>query len=203
VDASSRDAAERELTRLCDGGAWEDAATLLIRSYGPELLGLLCALHRDESDASEVFSRLCEVLWRGLPGFERRASFRTWAYATARRLSARFHRDEGARRRRLAGDEALEDLEARVRTQTLSILRSQVKSRLDELRASLPREDQLLLILRYDRDLDWSDLARVMHDDDHLDEDALKRESARLRKRFQLVKERLREQVEREGLLGK
>jgi RNA polymerase sigma-70 factor (ECF subfamily) len=63
----------------------------------------------------------------------------------------------------------------------------------------------MLLILRVDRRLDWTEIARVLLETpEHLPPDAaaLKREAARLRKRFQIVKDRLRERVEREGLLG-
>jgi RNA polymerase sigma-70 factor (ECF subfamily) len=200
VDAAGRARLEEELAALSDARAWDRAITLLIQGYGPELLGLLTALHRDEQTASEVFAQLCESLWRGLPRFERRSTFRTWAFAAAHNASSTWLRDEAVRRRRHVGDSAVAELEARVRTQTLPYLRSQVRTRLEELRATLPREDQLLLILRVDKELEWSDLARVFHDGE-LDEGELGRESARLRKRFQLVKERLRSLAEAEGLL--
>lgn len=53
----------------------------------------------------------------------------------------------------------------------------------------------MLLVLRVDKDLAWNELARVMHPEEAepLDEEGLKREAARLRKRFQHVKERLLE----------
>jgi RNA polymerase sigma-70 factor (ECF subfamily) len=43
-------------------------------------------------------------------------------------------------------------------------------------------------VLRVDRDLEWRDIARVLG----VEESAIDRETARLRKRFQVVKERLR-----------
>jgi RNA polymerase sigma-70 factor (ECF subfamily) len=68
----------------------------------------------------------------------------------------------------------------------------------------LPQEDQELLMLRVDRDLPWDALAEVLRGDDEipLTPDVRKREAARLRKRFQLIKDRLREMARREGLLG-
>jgi len=53
----------------------------------------------------------------------------------------------------------------------------------------------MLLVLRVDKGLAWNDLARVMYAEDGplLDDEGLKREAARLRKRFQHVKERLLE----------
>lgn len=59
-------------------------------------------------------------------------------------------------------------------------------------------------MLRVDRQLAWTDLARVLHEDDDaaLEGKALEREAARLRKRFQLVKERLYEMGRRAGLVS-
>jgi RNA polymerase sigma-70 factor (ECF subfamily) len=59
-------------------------------------------------------------------------------------------------------------------------------------------------VLRVDRQLAWTDLARVLlHGDDTstLTEDVLRREAARLRKRFQILKEQLYEMGRREGLI--
>ena len=54
------------------------------------------------------------------------------------------------------------------------------------------------------RRLSWNDLAQVLHEDEGapLEGAALTREAARLRKRFQLVKERLYEMGREAGLLG-
>jgi RNA polymerase sigma-70 factor (ECF subfamily) len=66
----------------------------------------------------------------------------------------------------------------------------------------LPEMDRMLLILRVDRELSWRDLARVVLGGSPTPVE-LEREAVRLRKRFQLVKERLRaglrEQARRSG----
>jgi RNA polymerase sigma-70 factor (ECF subfamily) len=96
-------------------------------------------------------------------------------------------------------------MEARVRTQTLTFLRTQTKKRIAELRDELPEDDRVLLILRVDRGLAWVELARVLlgeRIDGGHDDATVKREAVRLRKRFQLVKERLTQLAEKEGLLG-
>jgi RNA polymerase sigma-70 factor (ECF subfamily) len=52
--------------------------------------------------------------------------------------------------------------------------------------------DRTLLMMRVDRDLAWSDIALAFAEDpDSLSQEDRKRESARLRKRFQLLKKRL------------
>jgi RNA polymerase sigma-70 factor, ECF subfamily len=202
VNADERTVLERELAEACAAGEHERAATLALRGYGPEVLGFLVALGGQEQVAADAFSQLCEDLWRGLPDFAGRCSFRTWMYTLARHALLRGRRGDGRRERRQLPEEALERIAEQVRSQTLPFLRTAVRDRMTELRATLPAEDQALLVLRVDRQLDWNELARVLSEGPELEGDALKREAARLRKRFQLVKDRLREMAEREGLLG-
>jgi RNA polymerase sigma-70 factor, ECF subfamily len=192
---------EAELSALLKQRELARAATLALEGYGSEIFSLIASLYDTESDAAEVFSIFCERLWRGLPGFAGRSSFRTWAYIIARNAATSFREQRAAKREELVTSSAFEETALRVRTSTWSRLRAQALDRFQRLREMLPPDDQMLLILRVERELDWKDLARAMAGDDALDGDALRRETARLRKRFQLVKERLRAQAADEGLL--
>lgn len=97
----------------------------------------------------------------------------------------------------------MDGLIAAVRTATHSALRSEKAHKLKALRDELSIEDRTILILRVDRDLQWEEVARVvLENDGDVNAEELKRETARLRKRFQLVKQRLRERARREGLLA-
>ncbi len=118
-------------------------------------------------------------------------------YAIARNVMRMRSRSAARRRRRGAviGDSALDKVAQAVRTETLAFLRTETRSRLQALRDTLPEEDRILLVLRIDRKLAWNDLARVLAETEgnETPTDArLKTESARLRKQFQVVKERLR-----------
>ena len=204
MDVQAQEALERVIRSRAGEGDLEGAATEAMRGYGPPIFGLLVALHRDEEQAGEVFSMFSEDLWRGLKGFAWQCSFRTWAYTLARNASHRFRKTA---RRRAAGAVPLSDcpalsaMEQQVRSTTLPYLRTKTKTRIAALRETLSEEDQTLLILRVDKGLAWSDLARVMLGEDDPGEAAVKKEAARLRKRFQLVKERLLELGRREGLI--
>jgi RNA polymerase sigma-70 factor (ECF subfamily) len=203
---TDRETLERDIRHRLDEGDHAGAATLAIRGYGAEIYGFLMAFHRDEQDCAEVFSRFSERLWRDLPGFRGDSSFRTWAYALARHASLNYVRDRRRRERRqkpLPDASALPALVAEVRSQTVSYLRTERRSRFRALRESLPAEDQALLVLRVDRGLAWNELAVVLHDGpEPLGEDELKREAARLRKRFQLLKARLLELGRKAGVVG-
>jgi RNA polymerase sigma-70 factor (ECF subfamily) len=207
MDNRPRDELEAEVRRRFDLGDLEGAATAAMQGYGPEIYSFLAAFHRSQDDADEVFSRFAEGLWHSLPHFAWQSSFRTWAYAIARRASLNYRRAAHHRNQRnvpLPEGSTLPGAVAQVRSQTLPHLRTEIKSRIAELRATLAPEDQELLVLRVDRKLAWTDLAQVLRGEDEppLAGDALKREAARLRKRFQLVKDNLREMARREGLLG-
>jgi RNA polymerase sigma-70 factor (ECF subfamily) len=207
MDAQDREQIEATIRRLAEAGDFAGACEAGIRAYGREIFEFVAALHRSDTDAAEVFSMFAEGLWRGLPRFGFQSSFRTWAYVVARNASVSFRRKE---RRRAARNAPLPDgsllsaIEEQVRTGTASFLRTERRDRLAALRAALPPEDQELLMLRVDRQLSWNDLAQVLRGEDAppLEGEALKREAARLRKRYQLLKDKLYEQGRREGLLG-
>jgi hypothetical protein len=88
LDATERASFERTARERWAAGDLAAVAELVIRTYGPEVLGYLHAVTRDEADAGEAFAILSEDLWRGLPGFGWRSSLRTWLYVLARHASA-------------------------------------------------------------------------------------------------------------------
>lgn len=190
---------------LCARGDHAGAATAIVRDYGSEILGFLMATHRDPVEANDTFAEVAEGVWRGLPSFAWESSVRTWTYAIARNVSRMRQRSATRRGRRVSNesDEFFQGVVHKVRTETTPFLRTEVKTRLQALRDALPEEDRMLLVLRVDRGLPWNDVARILtHDEDaaHPGEAALVQEAARLRKRFQLVKDRLRELAKRDGL---
>ena len=202
-----RDAIEEDIRRLAEGSDVTAATTFALQSYGPEIFRFLVALHRDEAAASDVFSAFAEGVWRGIAAFDWACTFRTWAFGVARKASLRYRRDQGRRAAReipLEHLPAISAIEEQVRTQTLSFLRSERRNRFAEIRDSLAPDDRALLMLRLDQKLAWIDCARAMSDgDEPLGDEALKREAARLRKRYQILKDKLVELGRSEGLLGK
>jgi len=184
-----------------DAGELEEAATVALEGYGRELLGYLIATMRSEQDAGDVFSQLSEDLWRGLPEFGWRSSFRTWSYVLARNAAGRFRRAPQNQRHRRVGLSKISEVADRVRTETLPHLRTEVKDRFGELRRALDPDDQALLILRVNRRMSWKEIAQVLGDASIDDERAIDRGAARFRQRFQTVKKRMHDLAKREGLL--
>jgi RNA polymerase sigma-70 factor (ECF subfamily) len=184
---------EHRVRALCGAGDHHAATTAAIEGYGPELLGFLVVMMRDEHDASDVFGDLCVRLWRGLPSFRWDSSLRTWLYILARRACWKF-RDKGRAHDYvpLSGVPEIDAVAQRVRTTTFA-RRYERRDLVQRLRAKLSTDEQALLTLRLDRELEWTDIARILADTDPRDEVTLARESAALRKKFERLKLKLRQ----------
>jgi RNA polymerase sigma-70 factor, ECF subfamily len=190
---------EAAIQQLRLEGDLRGAATLAVEGFGPELYGFLVTLLCNDRDAGEAFSQTCEDMWTGLDRFEGRCSMRTWLYKLARHAAARLRRSPHHRAGRHVALSQVSDLAERVRTRTLSLLRTEKKDRLASIRDSLHEDDRALLVLRIDRGLSWSEIAYTFSTDDH-SEETLRRVAARLRKRFQLLKEEIRTRIRDAGL---
>ena len=198
-----RAALEKKIRASCDAKQLERAATDAVEGYGPEILRYLLSLTRDEVAAGEVFSQFCENLWVGLPKFRWDSSFRIWAYSLARHAWFRLLRDPHRKRERrvpLSDMPSVHEAANAVRSRTATYLRTEVKDKIAELRAKLDPDDQSLLILRINRKLAWSEIARVLADpDEEITAKELEKRAAALRKRFQRIKDDLRAQVGKDG----
>lgn len=189
------DPVEAEVRRSCEAGDVRGAATIAIRELGPELLGFLIVSSRDPVVASDIFADVCVRIWRALAGFRWDCSLRTWAYVIARRAHQAHQRTQhrwAEHHVRLSEAPEIEPVVANVRTTTLARMSGEPKTRVQRLREQLTSDEQALLTLRIDRNLEWREIARVLADEDDLDEAALARAAAGLRKRFERLKERLR-----------
>lgn len=198
---------DEEVRTLLANGDVSAATTAVIRSLGPEVLGFFDGVV-GASDGYEVFSPWSERLWRSLETFRHGCSIRTWCYLLAKQEITRFKR--GVRKHE-AGRQPISQFEEvlkQVLSQTRSTLATAKGEKITRLRQELSDEDRMILILRYDRELSWQDIARAFVDEgadgsdadqeqarraaETMSDEDLKREAARLRKRFQLVKERLK-----------
>jgi RNA polymerase sigma-70 factor (ECF subfamily) len=194
--ATATDTLESAVRTLLAAGDVTAASTRAIEAYGPQILGYLLAMARSDADAHDAFSQFCEDLWRGLPGFRWQASLRTWAYTLARNAFFRQHRRAPARHGEHVDPSHAPEIHAlaeQVRTATAQYLRTEVKSRFIRIRDQLDPDDRTLLILRVDQRMTWRDIAAVL--DDAADEPTLRRSAVTLRKRFERLKDDLRERL--------
>lgn len=188
------DPREADVLALIAGGDVERATEAALRRYGGELIGWLCSVLRSEAEAHDAFSWLAEQLWRSLPKFEGRCSVRTWCYMLARRATSWVReRPHHAREELVSQIPSVAHAAVDVwnGTQRSDARREGIYA---ELRGELAEEDQLVLVLRVDRDLAWRDIAQVVLGAD-ASEDELTRRAAALRKQFERIKLQLRERA--------
>jgi RNA polymerase sigma-70 factor (ECF subfamily) len=196
MSKGDHEALEAQLASLLDQGRLSDAAAASIRGYGPQILGYLASILRDDGLADEAFSRFAEDLWKGIAGFRRESSFRTWAYRVAWSAARDIQTEAFRRRGRRLETAEISQIVAEVRTSSAAWLKEDARDKLDRLRKSLSPEDQTLLILRINRELSWKEVAQVLSTAEApIDE-------ATLRKRFERVKTRLRKLAEEQGVVG-
>ena len=193
MGGQNTDAAVDERIRAGDP---EGAATLLVRGLGPHILGYLRGILRDTDDADDAFARWAEAVWKGISGFRGEAQVETWCHRVAWHAAMRILRDPHHRRRQPLHTSQASRLAEEVRTATQSHLGTTAQNRIAELRRQLRPEDQTLLMLRLDRDMAWREIAEV------LAEDGVDVSEAALRKRYERIKERVRELAVANGLLN-
>lgn len=185
------------------------AATLIMEAYGREIFAFLSARLRDPEMTADVFGDFAEDLWRGLASFRWECSARAWAYTLARHAASRGIRKarrRGAHNVPLSRAGPLSEIADRIRTETSIGLKTSQRHRMSELRERLPQLEQTLLLLRVNRQLPWRDIARILAAGSleaalAMQPDDLDAEAARLRKRFQKAKEKLRRMAEEAGLI--
>ena len=199
-----------EIDALLKDRAFDRAATAIIEAYGAELFGFLVNVLGNDDDAAEVFSQVGEDLWRGLATFRGSCSARTWLYVLARNAVLKFRRAPFRRHLHLTGDRLFDAAVHTARTPTPLWQRTGAKDKWRELREALSDEDRTLLALRINRGFEWEDVARVTLSAAPEEEpgatphgEALRREAARLRKRFQLLKHELRDRAREAGLVDR
>jgi RNA polymerase sigma-70 factor (ECF subfamily) len=196
VDDDHRAAHEATIRQAAERGELATAATGALHAYGDELLNYLRATAGNDDLAHEAFSELGEDLWRGLPSFRWQSSLRSWLYTLARHALGQLRRDPRRRLDRNVPLSIAPDVEAAVRTLTLTIQRTDIKDEFRVLREQLTPDEHELLLLRLDRQLSWREIAAILGADQDVTAQA-----ATLRKRFERTKARLRELAIARGLI--
>lgn len=170
------------------------AADAAVRAYGAELYRFLLGQLCNTADTDDVSAELWADVWRSLPVFEWRSSFRTWVYVLARRKAAEFLNAPRRRRTRPLSDTQLSQLEAHLRSTFWSRV-GRAEDKVAALRASLDARDRALLYLRVDRSLTWEEAAEIL-----LERPASTKEIANLRQEFSRLTKRLRRMAEEAGI---
>ena len=203
--AIDREACEAQIRATWERGEHAEAAGQLIECYGGGILSFLTDRVGAFSIAEEVFSDFAENVLRGIPGFRWNGTARAWAYRIARNAAAEYFRKPDRRpgRRVTLSAPEVDRAAAKVRTTTAAHLRTDNKNRLRELRRELSEEDQLILVLRLDRQFSWEEIAAITSNaPGPLADPQVRTEANRLRQRFKRAKAQLRKLAQQSGLIS-
>jgi RNA polymerase sigma-70 factor (ECF subfamily) len=202
VASTERETLEQEIHALCDQGDIGGAVERTLQVYGREILRLMHSVLRQPDLARDAFSVFSENLLKGLSGFRWESSLRTWSYRLARNACYQVMHAPSTREQPMSLS-ALPDEAQHQRTETHPWQRTSVKERFRELRERLKPEERMLLMLRVDQKLSWTEIARVMAEPEEAsDNGSLTRRAAALRQQFQRLKTHLRELASEEGLIS-
>ncbi len=197
---------DAELRTLFEAGDLDATATLFLRHYGPHIMAFLIDRTRNPTTAADVFGQFAEDFWSGLPNFRWQASLRAWAFTLARNAAYQqaHAADNRVERNVTLPPDSQFNLEFRRCQSTVrQYLMTKTKTRFRDLvQRHLDEEDLLLLVLRVDQALSWTELVAVLHPSEGpKSAEQEQRLSANLRKRFSRLKDRLRTLAVSEGLL--
>ena len=113
-----------------------------------------------EADAQDAFSRTIQDLWKSLRRFDGRCSVRTWCYMLARHAAIKVRAKKTSQHEVLVSQvPSMIGVVSHVWNTTrrgqaaVADVYTQIRNELDE-------EDQILLVLRVDKDLAWRDIAQ-------------------------------------------
>lgn len=187
-----RDETEKRLRELVDDEAYTTATDLALETYGDEIYNYIRKLAGDSVRADDAFQEFSVDLWNGWESFGWQSSVETWAYTIARNATYDIMRNRQRNAERpLRTDEQRELVARWTRTVTKNFEKTEAKHWLWEVVDDLDSEKRELLVLRIGHQKSWKEVARIMADDEP-DDEQLRRDSARLRKKYQRVKDELR-----------
>lgn len=169
---------------------------MLVRRYAAEIRAFFRSRTASRHSMEEVYSVFTEDVWKGLPQLRSDKHVRTWLYVVARNALSRHARVKRRWRLRytFSGLETAPTVPNELR-RSYGTREGQL-AKLAPLLSELSTPDRQLLEQRLEKGLPWREIAlqsaRTAGD---TSEAFVTRESARLRKRYQLLLDTLRERA--------
>jgi RNA polymerase sigma-70 factor (ECF subfamily) len=148
---------DTELVRAAQGGERAALDTLLRRHYD-RLYALCRRMTGDDADAADACQEALMAIVRGLPGFDGRSAFGTWAYRVATNACL----DE-LRRRRRRPEPGLPEGAAEVPAPLDEVEGLTTRLDLDQALQALPADYRAAVVLRDVCGLSYDEIAQTLH----------------------------------------
>lgn len=199
---NARQGREAGIQALCERHAYNEAIEQTLEVYGAELSRFTFAVLRRSDLAHDAFSSVWEKVWKNLAKFRWESSLRMWLYRIARNECMELLRSR-ARREELVSQPVPSDAAQAERSRTNPWLRTEVKEKFRALREQLSVEERMLLQLKVDQNLPWTDVALILWDEDEPTptRHELEKRAVTLRQQFKRLKDRLKALALEAGLV--
>ena len=138
-------------------GGERDALDLLLRRHYDRLYALCRRMTGDDADAADACQEALMAIVRGLPGFDGRSAFGTWAYRVATNACL----DE-LRRRRRRPEPGLPEGSAEVPSPIDHVEASTTRVDVDRALQSLPADYRAAVVLRDVCGLSYDEIAQAL-----------------------------------------
>jgi RNA polymerase sigma-70 factor (ECF subfamily) len=192
--AQRSSAPDTQIAWHCERANFGGAARLILRQFAHEVRAFLRARTRNRESMEEVYAIFSADVWKGLPQFRFEGPVRSWLYVLARHALSRHAKSRQRWRSRHLSAE-LDEIQADEVRSSIAAPASDL-GRLEPLLQGLSLADRKLLEQRLVLSLAWREIAmQHARASDASDEAELTRESARLRKRYQILIQKLRARV--------
>ncbi|MGQ0505125.1 MAG: RNA polymerase sigma factor [Myxococcaceae bacterium] len=143
----------------------KDAFEVLVRRYLPKLTQFCAKFVANPRIGEELAQEVMLQAWATRRRYRPDGRFAVFLFTLARNRCKNFVRDQGRRQRRGAGaeldDQALETPSTDSSSLDL-LIEQESQRRVREAMERLPAKLKEALLLRYDQDLDYSDIARIV-----------------------------------------
>jgi RNA polymerase sigma factor (sigma-70 family) len=186
-------AADAAIFAACDQRDYRRAATLLIHAYAPRVRAFIGARLRDQTARADVFAVFSEDVWKGIARLRGRTSVLPWVFVLARNAIYRLGRAQQRWAVRHVSLDAAPDLATSDDDAAAAALEGESCACIAPLLRQLSAGERWLLDQRFVAGHSWQEIARAqLVSTPRPDHHAVLRESARLRKKSQLLVQRLR-----------
>ncbi len=196
MDQQTKQTAEAKISGFLESGDTERAVEEILTAYGPRIFRMMMGVFQDEATTQDVYQQFSITLWESLDSFRGDSQVYTWTYTLARRTIGQKLRGKGDRETRLQTDQKNRLAAKWTRTATAEWRKTESKDKFQQMVEDLDSDERTLVMLRIGEEMPWKEVARVMHDgDEPLEGSELTKESGRLRKKFQRVKDKLKRKL--------
>lgn len=160
TDDSGGAANERELVQRAQAGD-PDAFAMLVAQHQRFVYNLALRAVNDAHEAEDIAQEAFVRAWRALPNFRRQSQFRTWLYRIVTNLC--YNRLPRLRRElSTLGEKALDVPDDPARDPSMRFEASELRAFLHQQIDALPESYRMLIVLRYQQDLSYEEIADVL-----------------------------------------